>query len=79
MDKPKKKTVSSDYYIRILLAIAPVSRTVCGYFLMNNLIYDGMQDMNTESRNKYVKNLTIAGKFYVGKSFHLDKTLALIM
>ena len=46
---------------------------------MNNLIYDRMQDMNTESRNSYLKNLTIAGKLYVGKNFHLDETLALIM
>jgi hypothetical protein len=46
---------------------------------MNNLIYDEMQEMNTESRNRHVKKLTIAGKFYIGKNFHLDETLASIM
>jgi hypothetical protein len=46
---------------------------------MNNLIYDEMQEMNTESRNRYVKNLTKTGKFFVGKYFHLDETLALKM
>jgi len=75
----QKKTAAGDYYIQLLLAFARCFSHGSGYFLMNILIYDEMQEMNTESRNRDVINLTIAAKFYVGKNFHLDKTLALIL
>jgi hypothetical protein len=35
--------------------------------------------MNTESRKRNAKKLTIVGKFYVDKKFHLDETQNLLM
>jgi hypothetical protein len=75
----KKKLHLATTSFNFCLRSPHVSSTVRCYFLTNNLIYDEMKEMNTETKNRYVKNLTIAGKFYVGKTFHLDETLALIM
>ena len=52
----KKKLQLATTTFNFCLRSPHVSRTVCGYFLINNLVYDEMQEMNTESRKRYVKN-----------------------